>query len=78
MYICVHTEATDNQPDRGTLGHCLLYIPLRPETHSETLSTVHSESIDNQSDRGHTLGHTGAVNCMYTQRAHTMGLPIEL
>ena len=38
-------------------------------THWATLgqSTVYTESTDNQSDRGHTLGHTGAVNCTYRE-----------
>ena len=53
LSVRLGTEGTDNQAGRG---------------HSRALSTVHSEDTDNQSDIGHTLEHTGAVNCIQKEQ----------
>ena len=69
------TDGIDTQTDRehthwGTLGHCQLYIQ-RAQTTSQTGGTqwstvnLHLEGKDNQSFKGHTVWHTGAVNCAF-------------
>ena len=51
--LTVCTEGSDNQPDRGTLGYCLLYIQ-RALASSWCGGRLGTEGTDNQTDREHT------------------------
>ena len=76
----VGTEGTDNQTDRGTLGHCLLYIHRALET-NQGEGRVNTKGTDNHTDSGHThWGTLVCVNCTHKghrqadrQQAHTVG-----